>query len=98
MAEPDEDTLPSSEEDSSSVSSPDLESLTISEDLVPSTQQEQSQTITLDFSGLLDPPLLLQTDVTQCGGKLWPGGMVLAEYLIREKTKSLEGRTMFVVR
>lgn len=76
----------------------DLEELTISEDLVPSIPKRQSQTATLDFDGLLQPPLLLQTNEQQCGGQLWPGGTVLAKFLLQHKTSALVGKTMFVVR
>ncbi len=30
------------------------------------------------------------------GGKLWPAGMVLAEYLLRNKMDEIEGKKMFV--
>jgi len=74
------------------------EEFLISEDLVPSTPKRQSQTVALDFNGLLNPPLLIQTNETQCGGQLWPGGMVLAEYLLQHEMGQLAGKTMFVVR
>jgi len=74
------------------------EEFLISEDLVPSTPKRQSQTVALDFNGLLNPPLLIQTNETQCGGQLWPGGMVLAEYLLQNEMGQLAGKTMFVVR
>ena len=70
--------------------------LSISEDLVPSPIPKPSQQVTLAFEGLLDPPLVLQTNETECGGKLWPAGMVLAEYLLRNKMAEVEGKTMFV--
>ena len=80
--------------------SPPLNSdgLIISEDLVPSVPRKESQIVALDLGGFLDPPVLLQTNETQCGGQLWPGGKVLAEYLLREKADDLAGKTMFVVR
>ena len=70
--------------------------LSISEDLVPSQTLTPSQQVTLAFDGLLTPPLLLQTNETECGGKLWPAGMVLAEYLLCDKMDELAGKTMFV--
>jgi hypothetical protein len=70
--------------------------LSVSEDLVPSRTEQQSQIVTLNFKGLLNPPLKLQTDVSECGGQLWPAGMVLAEYLLRNKMDELRGKTMFV--
>lgn len=68
----------------------------ISEDLVPSLVKPPSQTVTLDFGGLLNPPLILQTNEKECGGQLWPAGIVLAEYLLRHKINDLRGKTMFV--
>lgn len=71
--------------------------LSISEDLVPSTVSTPSQEVILAFDGLLNPPLILQTNETECGGKLWPAGMVLTEYLLRNKMDEIAGgKTMFV--
>lgn len=70
--------------------------LSVTEDLVPSTAPKPACTTSIDFDGLLGTPLLLQDDPTECGGQLWPGGMVLAKYLLRCKTAELEGKTMFV--
>ena len=72
--------------------------LSVSEELVPSAPQRTSEVVTLDFGGLLNPPLRLQTNETQCGGQLWPGGMVLAEYLLKKTIDDLAGKMMFVVR
>ena len=74
----------------------ELSILSISEDLVPSQISIPSQQVTLAFDGLLNPPLVLQTNEKQCGGKLWPAGMVLAEYLLRNKMAEVQGKTMFV--
>ena len=74
----------------------ELSILSISEDLVPSPIPIPSQQVILSFDGLLHPPLVLQTNETQCGGKLWPAGMVLAEYLLRNKMAEVQGKTMFV--
>ena len=70
--------------------------LAISEDLAPCTLLPSSRIVTLSFSGLLSPPLQLQTNVSQCGGQLWPAGMVLSEYLIRHHLDELRGKKMFV--
>ena len=85
-------SFPSEENDPTSP----LSHLTISEDLVASQPIQKSQIVSLDFNGLLNPPLQLQTDVSECGGQLWPAGMVLAEYLLRNKMEELKGKTMFV--
>ena len=79
-----------------SISIEGLSLLSISEDLVPSRVEVPSQQVTLTFDGLLSPPLVLQTNETECGGKLWPAGMVLAEYLLRNKRDEIEGKKMFV--
>ena len=74
----------------------ELALLSISEDLVPSTVVVPSQEVIIVFDGLLNPPLVLQTNETECGGKLWPAGMVLAEYLLRNKMVEIQGKKMFV--
>ena len=74
----------------------ELSILSISEELVPSTKTIPSQEVILAFNGLLSPPLVLQTNETECGGKLWPAGMVLAEYLLRNKMDEMKGKKMFV--
>ena len=74
----------------------ELSILSISEDLVASPIPIPSQQVILSFDGLLNPPLVLQTNETQCGGKLWPAGMVLAEYLLCSKMAEVQGKTMFV--
>ncbi|KAF6224136.1 hypothetical protein HO133_010710 [Letharia lupina] len=70
----------------------ELSLLSISEDLVPSTDETPSQEVILAFDGLLCPPLVLQTNETECGGKLWPAGIVLAEYLLRNKMDEIVGK------
>lgn len=70
--------------------------ISITEDLVPSIAPKPPSTTSIDFSGLLSPPLLLQDDPTECGGQLWPAGMVLAQYLLRCKMSALKDKTMFV--
>ena len=72
-------------------------SISINEELVPPTACKSPSTTSIDFEGLLDPPLLLQDEPKECGGQLWPGGMVLAKYLLGTKMTELQGRTMFVL-
>lgn len=63
----------------------------VSEDLVAPRQQKAAGTTTLDFDGLLLPPLKLHEDLAKgCGGQLWPAGMVLAKYCLR-----VQGRQLF---
>lgn len=79
-----------------SASQSELLAISITEDLVPSTASKCPSVTSIDFDGLLNPPLLLQDDPTECGGQLWPGGMVLATYLLQTKMTELQGRTMLV--
>ncbi|KAL9045942.1 MAG: hypothetical protein Q9214_001105 [Letrouitia sp. 1 TL-2023] len=74
------------------LSGPEL--LTVTEELVPAPLPTSPSTISLDFDGLLNPPLILQDDPTECGGQLWPGGMVLAQYLLRCKLIGWHGTTI----
>ncbi|KAL8948669.1 MAG: hypothetical protein Q9222_005166 [Ikaeria aurantiellina] len=71
----------------------DLE-FSVNEDLVPSIASKAPSTTSIDFGGLLNPPLLLQDDPSECGGQLWPGGMILAKYLLRCKTADLQEKTI----
>ncbi|KAL9030539.1 MAG: hypothetical protein Q9196_001360 [Gyalolechia fulgens] len=68
--------------------------ISITDDLIPSNAPKPPSTTSMDFSGLLSPPLLLQDDPTECGGQLWPGGMVLAQYLLRYKMQELKDKTI----
>ena len=71
--------------------------LTVAEDLVPSRNDELRATVSLQFDGLLNPPLILKQDLKEgCGGKTWPAGMVLAEYFLRCRLESLKNQKMFV--
>ena len=57
----------------------------ISEDLVQSPQHKSAGASTLDFDGLLPTPLKLHEDLSEgCGGQLWPAGMVLSKYMLRQ--------------
>ncbi|KAF4553323.1 Lysine methyltransferase-like protein 2 [Elsinoe fawcettii] len=61
----------------------------ISEDLVKSPDHKPAGISTVDFEGLLKTPLLLHEDLKEgCGGQLWPAGMVLSRYLLRQKNIS----------
>jgi len=74
------------------------EPLAFSEDLVSSPTHKAAGTSTVDFDGLLQTPLKLHEDLTQgCGGQLWPAGMVLGKYMLRDHQKeTLRSKTMFV--
>ena len=82
---------------STEVSSESEAVFTIPEELVPSRNDECQPTISLDFDGCLNPPLILKQDLKEgCGGKTWPAGMVMAEYFLRCKLDTLQSKTMFV--
>ncbi len=74
------------------------EPFAVSEDLVALRIHKVAGTTTLDFDGLLHPPLKLHEDLAGgCGGQLWPAGMVLAKYLLRRPQRdTLQGKVMFV--
>lgn len=72
--------------------------LAFDESLVPVRERKLPGITSLTFDKLLNEPLLLKEDLKSgCGGQLWPAGMLLAEYLLREQRESLRGKTMFVV-
>jgi hypothetical protein len=67
----------------------------ISEDLVASAFRKSAGIATIDFDGLLPIPLKLHEDLKNgCGGMLWPAGMVLSKYLLRNHKHSFVGREM----
>lgn len=69
----------------------------ISEDLVLSREHKSAGSLVLDFDGLLKTPLKLHEDLaTGCGGMLWPAGMVLTKYILRQDRSSLKDKSMFV--
>jgi len=69
----------------------------ISEDLVPPREQKAAGSSSLDFDGLLETPLKLHEDLAKgCGGMLWPAGMVLSKYMLRQERGSLKEKSMFV--
>ena len=68
-----------------SYSPPHLSLFSLDEDLIPIRPSKPAGQTSLDFSGLLDPPLLLHEDLKEgCGGQLWPAGMVLAKYILKD--------------
>lgn len=68
----------------------------ISEDLVDLRPPKPAGTTELDFDGLLPSQLKLHEDLKEgCGGQLWPAGMVLTKYLLRNSQLStLLGKRM----
>jgi hypothetical protein len=67
----------------------------ISEDLVELRQIKQIGSASLDFDGLLASPLQLHEDLTNgCGGQLWPAGMVLAKYMLRQPPAKFSDKSM----
>jgi len=64
--------------------SPEFSPLAIGVDLAPLPTYKAATITSIDFSGLLDPPLRLHEDLTKgCGGQLWPAGMVLGKHVLR---------------
>jgi hypothetical protein len=69
----------------------------ISSDLVPPAVIKPAGVSSIDFDGLLSPPLKLQEDLKNgCGGQLWPAGMVLAKYMLREHRDDLVGKLTYI--
>lgn len=70
----------------------------VGEDFVSIREQKSAGTSEIDFDGMLEPALRLHEDVKEgCGGQLWPAGMVLAKYLLREPQLGfLKNKKMFV--
>lgn len=69
----------------------------ISESLVPIRELKQPGITSVSFDGLLKDPLLLKEDLKKgCGGQLWPAGILLAKYMLREHRMDLLGKTMSV--
>ncbi|KAL4879828.1 putative methyltransferase-domain-containing protein [Aspergillus karnatakaensis] len=67
----------------------------ISESLVPAREIRQAGQSDVSFDGLLQRPLLLKEDLKEgCGGQLWPAGMVLAKYMLRQHRSSLVNKTI----
>jgi hypothetical protein len=78
--------------------SPEYSPLTIGEDLTPVPAYKSASTNSIDFSGLLEPPLQLHEDLKSgCGGQLWPAGMVLAQQMLRYHRNSLKDARMSVL-
>ena len=75
--------------------SPVFSPLSIGEDLTPLPAYKAASTTSIDFSGLLEPPLQLHEDLKSgCGGQLWPAGMVLAHQMLRYHRSSLKNARM----
>ncbi|KAL4929623.1 putative methyltransferase-domain-containing protein [Aspergillus undulatus] len=67
----------------------------ISESLVPTREIKQAGQTHVSFNGLLQQPLLLKEDLKEgCGGQLWPAGMVLAKYMLRQHRCDLVDKTI----
>ncbi|KAF2035521.1 hypothetical protein EK21DRAFT_96744 [Setomelanomma holmii] len=65
----------------------------VSQDLVPPAPIKAAGITEIDFDGLLSPPLKLHEDLKNgCGGQLWPAGMVLSKYMLRNHAQSLVGK------
>lgn len=68
----------------------------VSEDFVHSREHKAAGEKSIDFDGLLSPPLKLHEDVTNGnGGQAWIAGMILTKYLLRKK-EELRNASMLV--
>lgn len=79
-------------------SEPAEDGVFLSEELVQSPIHTPAQTGLIDFDGLLEPPLVLNQDLTSGnGGQAWPAGKVLAKYLLGSTARdALKTSSMFV--
>lgn len=76
-------------------SSPEFFPLAIGTNLAPLPIYKAATTSSVNFTGLLEPPLKLHEDLSKgCGGQLWPAGMVLAQHMLRYHKDSLRNSRM----
>jgi protein N-lysine methyltransferase METTL21A len=69
----------------------------LDESLVQLPELKAASTARISLDGLLRDPLLLREDLTEgCGGQLWPAGILLAKYMLREHHSDLLGKPMSV--
>jgi len=74
-----------------------IDLLTFGKELIAQPTLKPAGITSIDFDGLLAPPLQLQEDLSNgCGGQLWPAGMVLSKYMLRMHEETVKGKTMFV--
>ncbi|KAI4960499.1 hypothetical protein J4E86_002121 [Alternaria arbusti] len=67
----------------------------VSQDLVPPAPIKPAGASEIDFDGLLSPPLKLHEDLKNgCGGQLWPAGMVLSKYMLRNHREDVAGKEL----
>jgi protein N-lysine methyltransferase METTL21A len=75
----------------SPASEPDV--FAISHYLIPEREHKTAGTSQLDFDGLLQTALVLHEDLQEgCGGQLWPAGMTLAKYILRQHQNSMQDK------
>lgn len=75
--------------------SPEISPLDIGEDFTPLPVYKAAGTTEIDFDGLLKTPLKLHEDLKGgCGGQLWPAGMALSKYMLREHGNDLQNATI----
>lgn len=76
--------------------SPEYNPFDIGIDHTPLPVYRAAGTKEIDFDGLLSPPLKLHEDLAGgCGGQLWPAGMVLSKYMLREHREDMENGTVY---
>lgn len=78
--------------------SPVQDFLGFGEDFIEAPERLAASIKSVDFGGLLDPPLLLHEDLADgCGGMLWPAGMRLAKYLLKMKKEEIRNAELMCV-
>ncbi|PWY64247.1 hypothetical protein BO70DRAFT_303101 [Aspergillus heteromorphus CBS 117.55] len=71
------------------------ETFNVNESLVPLRDLKTASQSSISLDGLLQNPLILQEDLKEgCGGQLWPAGMVLSKYLLRQHRSSFLNKTI----
>ncbi|KAE8348089.1 putative methyltransferase-domain-containing protein [Aspergillus coremiiformis] len=67
----------------------------VCESFVPARDVERVRRTEISFDGLLKEPLSLKEDLKEgCGGQVWPAGMVLARYLLRQHRFNFNNKTI----
>lgn len=70
----------------------------VGESLIPIRERKHPGTTVVTIDGLLKEPLHLKEDLKEgCGGQLWPAGLLLSRYMLKEHATDLVGKTMFVI-
>ncbi|KAK2760979.1 hypothetical protein FQN54_002221 [Arachnomyces sp. PD_36] len=73
----------------------DEDEFAISESLVPAREIKAQGITRVGLDGILKDQLRLKEDLKKgCGGQLWPAGIALAKYMLRNHASDLHGKTI----